>query len=884
MVNEHYWTVLPYHAVRHFASLKLAPAGVVPQRERRPRQIVDYSYTDINQHTLPVAPYHAMQFGSALPRLLQRLVYSNPRHGPPLMCKIDLSDGYYRVPLTADASLQLAVILPPDQTTHNLIAIPLSLPMGWKESPPYFCAFTETVTDSTNHDLAADNPQYPTHPLLAASQAHPATQSSHFNPEAMLPIGQHDAPPLSYTDVYMDDFCLLAQTPLQTRTLNTVLHNIDAVFQDHAKSSRWQIISQSKIDKGDAAWSCHKRLLGWDIDTTRMTLTIPRHRHDKLLLHLADASLKIRISRKKWQQLLGELRSIALAIPSAKYLFSIMQHALVDQPGPRIRLNAMLQHSLTDWKHLLTSLLQPVSLHHLVPTAPTSIAACDASKDGMGEFVLPLTPQGTPMAWRAPFPPDLQQQLVSDSNKTGTTNNSHLELAAIVAATAQMLASTTTHHNTLLVASDNTPAVSWIQRGSTSTNAATAALLRLLHLFSRDRVFTLKAKHVPGKTNTIADFLSRSFHLSDDVVLDHLRTTTQQYWTLANPPTELAFIMNSMRCNKGSPTESPRLEPQPTTTCGTYGGPSVTPLMSIPTCKRSMTKFRPFNYLPNDIGRAAWLPAVLKSALEQWRQPFVPWARRWPQWGFGTHALHLPAPSTSGSNDYLPAMSATTQAQTVKNPSPYMSSSTLQQLSPRTRATGHTPSPTCYSSPTIFSCDQANTPSPTTPTQRRSASNTRISSAEIGGFTGQQPCHVTGQKSQKWHSNSIAKRTESAAKWSASHHLATTNGVPSKSSANGYRHSGSKAPLLTHPCTPTETHPINGQQSPQETLLPIFEQRPLPDTISTIPRPIHYPHDHCEPQGLWPSYAPGWNQRSSNCLVDGVPRKCYITCMFNRCL
>jgi hypothetical protein len=78
MVNEHYWTVLPYHAVRHFASLKLAPAGVVPQRERRPRQIVDYSYTDINQHTLPVAPYHAMQFGNALPRLLQCLVYSNP--------------------------------------------------------------------------------------------------------------------------------------------------------------------------------------------------------------------------------------------------------------------------------------------------------------------------------------------------------------------------------------------------------------------------------------------------------------------------------------------------------------------------------------------------------------------------------------------------------------------------------------------------------------------------------------------------------------------------------------------------------------------------------------------------------------------------------------
>lgn len=31
-----------------------------------------------------------------------------------------------------------------------LIAFPLVLPMGWKNSPPYFCALTETVADVTN--------------------------------------------------------------------------------------------------------------------------------------------------------------------------------------------------------------------------------------------------------------------------------------------------------------------------------------------------------------------------------------------------------------------------------------------------------------------------------------------------------------------------------------------------------------------------------------------------------------------------------------------------------------------------------------------------------------------------------------------------------------
>jgi hypothetical protein len=36
-VRMGYWTVLPYHAIRNQTFLRLAPAGVVPQRERCPR-------------------------------------------------------------------------------------------------------------------------------------------------------------------------------------------------------------------------------------------------------------------------------------------------------------------------------------------------------------------------------------------------------------------------------------------------------------------------------------------------------------------------------------------------------------------------------------------------------------------------------------------------------------------------------------------------------------------------------------------------------------------------------------------------------------------------------------------------------------------------------
>jgi hypothetical protein len=159
-VRAGYWLVLPYHALRGHPKLKIAPAGVVPQRERRPRPIMDYTYNGVNSKSVPLAPTDAMQFGGALQRILQHLAYANPTYGPPLMAKLDLSDGYYRIPLSAHAALELAVILPPDKNSGPLLGVPLSLPMGWSLSPPYFCLFTETVADLANTALTLD-PQYP---------------------------------------------------------------------------------------------------------------------------------------------------------------------------------------------------------------------------------------------------------------------------------------------------------------------------------------------------------------------------------------------------------------------------------------------------------------------------------------------------------------------------------------------------------------------------------------------------------------------------------------------------------------------------------------------------------------------------------------------------
>ena len=66
MIRKGYWVVLPYHLVRHLPNLRISPMGAVPQRERRPRIIMDYSFSNVNQEADKGAPPggHAVRPGS----------------------------------------------------------------------------------------------------------------------------------------------------------------------------------------------------------------------------------------------------------------------------------------------------------------------------------------------------------------------------------------------------------------------------------------------------------------------------------------------------------------------------------------------------------------------------------------------------------------------------------------------------------------------------------------------------------------------------------------------------------------------------------------------------------------------------------------------------
>ena len=644
MVQKGYWSILPFSEVEQFVHLKLSPAGVVPQRTRRPRPIMDYTFTDINSSSVPLSPLSSMQFGQTLQRLLQRIAYADPSHGPPLLMKLDLSDGYYRIHLSPEAALELAVTLPGLRPGAPLVGIPLCLPMGWCHSPPFFCAFTETAADLANITINNTTPHTVTlqHPLALTSQQHSVPREFNYHPDARLPPGPPPSQnPLAYVDIYMDDFIGLAQRPRLTHTLNVLLNSIDLVFRGvphpDDKPDRKQVISASKLAAGEGAWSTTKSILGWIVDTARGTIHLPAHKSSRLRELICDFTHKKRTSRKQWYRLLGELRHFSYAIRGASYLFSILQSLLTDNPNAsRLRLHAHVQAALRDWYHLTTSMADnPVNITSLVPCAPSTIGCVDASGDGIGGFWLPTCHgNASPTVFRLAFPPHIKAQLVSATNPAGKLTNSDFELAALVAGTAMLIQHSPAPIGSVWFGSDNVAAVSWCQRGSTSSTGPNAHLLRWLAKLTQDHEISLQAHSIPGSSNTLADFCSRSFHLQESDFLQALNTHfhIEPSWTLVQPTPDILWKLTSTLSTTMLPWESLANAPQLQTPHGTRGNPSAPPFTLTPPSKAPPIPSCPSKSSPIVTVGETFLPAKLKYVAKQWETPFAPLDRRWPTW------------------------------------------------------------------------------------------------------------------------------------------------------------------------------------------------------------------------------------------------------------
>ena len=645
--RQGYWTVLPYDSVRDWVNLRISPLGVIPQRDRRPRLIVDYSFSGINNDTVPIAPRESMQFGRALPRILQTVVRADPRYGPVYLSKIDIADGFYRVWLQATDILKLGVALPTTPGQPPLVAFPLALPMGWVESPPYFTTLTETACDLANNHLRArdERPRLTVHRLETVAATPPsdpvAAQEKGRKCQTMRPrMTGH--PPVAAVDVYVDDFILMAQTQSQRdKVLRHTLHSIDEVFrpvQSQDPPHRKEPASVKKMLQGDACWATQKRILGWDLDTEASTITLPPHWVEHLyeLLNLIRPPRK-RVAIKVWHQLLGELRSMSAALPGARGLFSILQDSLSKADRNRVRLTARVWDTVADFTGIADSLrTRPTRLQELVPAERAHfMGASDACQRGMGGVWFGAAgPLSAPLLWRFEFPSEVQDALVTATNPDGYISISDLELTALIAHKDVLARHACVGERTMWIATDNRAALAWSTKGSATSTAARAYLLRYNALHQREHRYVATHSHIAGKANVMADAASRLWHLDDAKLLSHFQQTYPQAspWRMLTltPSTSSGLIGALFR--QRPPPEYRLNESIPLPGPGSCGWSSVPTSKSTPTSSR-MIPFPSCKSLPSACAPAPLQPAVDLSGLGQWKTPSAPLVRRMPAWG-----------------------------------------------------------------------------------------------------------------------------------------------------------------------------------------------------------------------------------------------------------
>jgi hypothetical protein len=418
-VNKGFWTIVPYRLIKTMDNLRLSPLGIIPQRDCRPQLIVDYSFGGVNDETVSLSPNEAMQFGRAVERLPFRIRNANPQYGPTYMAKVDLAHGFYRLWLASPDIPKLGVVFPTHDDEKPLVALPLTLPMGWVASPPYFCAATETVADLANS--IPNNIDQPLHALEHLADTPPAPLELPTPIElghrplplpAATPVLAPLKAPVQIHNIYVDDFMSVVQGSArkQKHHRRALLHSLDKRFRPldaHDPAICNDVPSLKKFAKGDACYTSRKILLGWIVDSVLEILALPAHQHARLLEIFSDLKGLRWVSLKKWYRVLGKLRSMTLAIPDGQGLFSHLQTGFKHQDKFRIKINPGIRAQLDDFEYLAHDLgSRPTRLAESVPDLPAALGASGAAKAGMGgvwEAVPPRTSR--PSYGRLPFRP-----------------------------------------------------------------------------------------------------------------------------------------------------------------------------------------------------------------------------------------------------------------------------------------------------------------------------------------------------------------------------------------------------------------------------------------------------------------------------------------------
>jgi hypothetical protein len=523
-VNENFAKIVKWRDIKNNIppKLKISPIAMIPHKSRDYRSILDLSFQlrikgqkqpSVNNATNKLAPQKSMaSLGKALQRIVQTMASNYNTSIPFKFTKCDIKDGFWRMVVSEEDSWNFCYTIPPQTKNTPIddieIVIPTSLQMGWCESPPFFCAATETGRDIIEQlfNMLDRIPAHPMEHWMMKDNINNNTKQHHKKNTTDL------------IEVYVDDF-IGGTNQLDTKHLTqlsrAILHGIHSVFPptDITKHCGGDPISEKKMANGDGIWKFEKEILGWVVNGQDFTIYLPPNKSKKIQIMLRQLSKKKECTLHDLQQVAGKLNHACIGLPNGRGLLSPINNAM--QGGKTtIEITPTLKQALTDWIYLLQRISsRPSSVLELTADTPWFIAYVDASKHGVGGVWINGTKQITPTVWRLEWPKEVRNNLVTSSNKKGTLTISDLEMGGVVLAWIVLEQISPIHlkHSHVGIFCDNTPAVAWATKLASSKSVIGGHLCRVLaarqHVHQASTVLTVS---IAGIKNDMADVASRA--------------------------------------------------------------------------------------------------------------------------------------------------------------------------------------------------------------------------------------------------------------------------------------------------------------------------------------------------------------------------------------
>ena len=652
-VQQGYAKVVRYGDIRvnRPKKLKVSPVAMIPHKSRQFRTILDLSFRlklketlmpSVNSKTVQQAPAESMvQLGKSLHRIIALMANNYNPSAPFLFAKLDIKDGFWRIAVNDEDAWNFCYVLPSNEAVKDLndvkLVVPNSLQMGWCESPPFFCAATETARDVIETLLLE------------------VTNSKHFLPShdlehAMLHRSEAvnrltaAASYVNLIEVFVDDFIGATNNrniDHLTNLSRAMLHGIHSIFPPPASTGHVgeDPISNKKLKQDEGRWVTTKETLGWIVDGINFTIQLSPEKCKKVVKLIRQVSRLKYCPLEKFQKLAGKLQNASFGIPGGRGLFSQIHMAMKGVPA-NVKLTAPLLQTLADWRTFVQILAKsPTSVRLLVPDYPHLLQYTDACKLGTGGVIVPGLQQTTELVWQVEWPHDIRNSLQTNENPDGAITINDLELAGMVLGWLVL-----EHSNTDLTYKhiglfcDNVSAVAWAHKGHTSKSIRAARLLRLLHIRQRVRqVSSLLPVHIAGKGNSMADVASRAFksgkYFTANTNLSfyfnqHFPLPKEKLWTEFKVPKKL--IMRVILCLRGEQCQMASLLrlPKPGKNIGGIGKPiqpnvtsalssTQSTILNAPSCSQGMQP---------EFGQALSVEEI-KSKFKALQTPYQPLAR-----------------------------------------------------------------------------------------------------------------------------------------------------------------------------------------------------------------------------------------------------------------